>query len=92
MFFHYGDVPIEMFGDTWPAGVPVQFHIAEKDEWREAGVVEEFVSRVGEVTSAELFEYPGSAHLFTDSGLGEYDPGSAQLVITRALQFLDSKE
>ena len=90
LLYHYGDVPVERFGDAWPGGVSVQFHISEQDEWREDGVVEEFVSRVGEVATAELFEYPGSAHLFTDSSLAEYQPESASLVLGRTLAFLDT--
>ena len=92
LFYHYGDVPVEMFGDTWPGRVSVQFHISEQDEWREDGVVEEFVSRVGEVANAELFEYPGSAHLFTDSSLTEYQEEPARLVLVRTLAFLDTTE
>jgi dienelactone hydrolase len=90
LFYHYGDVPVEMFGDTWPDGVSVQFHITKQDEWRENGVIEEFVRRVGEVASADLFEYPGSAHLFTDSSLAEYDAESARLLASRTLAFLDT--
>ena len=88
LFYHYGDVAVETFGESWPVGVPVQFHIAQEDEWREEGVVEEFIRQVGANDSAELFEYPGSAHLFTDSSLAEHDVGSAQLVMTRTLDFL----
>lgn len=92
LLYHYGDVSIEMFGDSWPAGVPVQFHITEKDEWREEGVVEEFIRQVRANDSADLFEYPGSAHLFTDSSLGGYEMESARLVITRTLRFLDLED
>jgi len=92
LLYHYGDVPVEMFGDIWPDGVSVQFHISEQDEWREEGVVEEFVRRVGEVATGELFEYPGSAHLFTDSSLAEYQAESASLVVGRTLAFLDTTD
>ena len=92
LLYHYGDVPVEMFGGAWPSGVSVQFHISELDEWREDGVVEEFVSRVGEVATAELFEYPGSAHLFTDSSLAEYQVEPTSLVVSRTLTFLDRSD
>jgi dienelactone hydrolase len=87
LLYHYGDVPFNMFGESWPADVPVQLHIAQDDEWREPGVVESFIEAVA---SGELFEYPGAAHLFTDSSLPEFDPTSRSLVIERTLEFLDS--
>ena len=46
LLYHYGDVPMDAFADEWPAGVPVQFHIAADDPWREPGTVEDFVGRV----------------------------------------------
>ena len=92
LLYHYGDVPVEMFGESWPVGVPVQFHISEQDEWREDGVVEEFIGRVGEVASADLFEYPGSAHLFTDSSLVDYQAEDTSLVLSRTLAFLDTTD
>ena len=81
LLYHYGDVPMDLFGESWPTAVPVQFHISEHDKWREPGVVEGFVAAVEPVASVQLFEYPGSAHLFTDSTSDEFDPdpGSAAL-------------
>jgi dienelactone hydrolase len=89
LLYHYGDVPVEMFGESWPSGVPVQFHIAQHDEWREAGVVEDFVAGVESIAAAELFDYPGSAHLFTDSSLPEFAARAAALVMERTLLFLE---
>jgi dienelactone hydrolase len=37
---------------------------------------------------AELFLYPGSAHLFTDSSLSVYDAGATDLVLERSLALL----
>ena len=90
LLYHYGDVPMTLFGASWPAGVPVQFHISEHDAWREAGVVEGFVKAVEPVASAQLFEYPGSAHLFTDDTSTEFDPEASRLVIERTKSYLDS--
>lgn len=88
LLYHHGDVPVTMFGASWPAGVDVQLHVAEGDEFYEPDTVNDFAARVQEVARSEVYTYPGSAHLFTDSGLPEFDPESAALVIRRSLEFL----
>ena len=73
----------------WPDGVPVQIHGREGDEFFEEDnpAAREIVeSRAG---PAELFVYPGDAHLFTDRSLPAYDAEAAALVIQRSLAFLD---
>lgn len=89
LLYHHGDVPIDTFGDTWPEGVDVQIHVAEGDEFYEADVVADFVERAGKEARAELFVYPVSGHLFTDSSLSDHDTDSAALVMERTLQLLD---
>ena len=37
---------------------------------------------------AELYLYPGSAHLFTDAPLADYDESAASLVLERSKEFL----
>jgi dienelactone hydrolase len=44
---------------------------------------------VKEVEDAELFLYPGSGHLFSDSSVDEYDENAAGLLKQRSLAFLD---
>jgi dienelactone hydrolase len=88
LLYHHGDVPMTVFGETWPEGVDVQIHINEHDEFLEEEVVEEFISLAGKAARAELFLYPGSAHLFTDSSLPDYEPESTELVVERTLEFL----
>ena len=78
------------FGDSWPESVPLQFHISEHDRWRDAGAIEAFVEAVEPVASAQLFEYPGSAHLFTDSTSEDFDPVSTRQAIERTVMFLDA--
>ena len=85
LLFHGGE-PVEAFGAPWPAGVPLQVHVSEGDEWVERDVVERLCA---EVPDAELFVYPGAAHLFLDDSFSEYDAESAELVLSRALAFLD---
>src|SRR3954452_117845 len=64
----------DAFG-PWPAGVPVQIHGASGDEFfqEDLPAAEELV-RVAGPELAELFVYPGDAHLFTDRSLPSYDP------------------
>lgn len=87
LIFH-GDVPFSTFGEAWPAGVDLQVHTNDNDPWCELGIVEDLVENVGEQANAELFLYPGSTHLFTDSSLPVYHAASAELVMQRTLEFL----
>ena len=90
LLYHHGDVPITTFGTGWPSGVDVQLHINEHDEWAELDIVREFVAQANAGAHAELFLYPGSTHLFTDSSLPDHRPESAALAIQRTLDFLES--
>jgi dienelactone hydrolase len=85
LLYHGGDIPPSEFETPWPAQVGLQVHVSEDDPWfnREGG--EQLVSEAG----GELFLYPGSAHLFTDSSWTEYDQASADLVLERTLAFLE---
>jgi dienelactone hydrolase len=86
LLYHGGDIPPAEFEVPWPDGAGLQIHVSEGDKWfnREGG---EQVVR--EVPGAELFRYPGSGHLFTDSSWEEYDAASTALVLERTLAFLD---
>jgi len=83
---YHGGIPTASFGSEWPEPVPLQVHITEGDEWVELDEVEQLV---GEAAHAELFIYPGSAHLVADSTLPSYDEEIAELIIARTIQFLD---
>lgn len=76
----------------WPASVPVQVHGMERDEFfgleGDLDAARGIVEAVGPDV-AELFVYPGDAHLFTDSSLPSYDAAAAALVVERSLAFLD---
>jgi len=88
----YSCIPItgEWAFGPWPDGVPVQIHGKEGDEFFEEDLpaARELVEIVGP-DLAELFVYPGDAHLFTDRSLPAYDPEAADLVLQRSLAFLD---
>ena len=84
LLYHAGDVPAADFGAPWPAGAGLQIDVAEEDPYfnREGG------DALAAEAGGELFLYPGSGHLFTDSSWKEYDPASTDVVIERSLEFL----
>lgn len=87
-----GAVPVSALGDgsRWPAGVPAQTHSTVSDPWREQ---EELDQAVRDVEAGggtiEVFDYPGSGHLFNDPTLpDEYDPIATETFWGRALPFV----
>jgi dienelactone hydrolase len=81
-------VPAAEFG-TWPAGVPVQIHGMDADESFVAeGDLDAARDLVQTTGDADLFLYPGEAHLFADSSLPDYDEAAAALLLGRVLGFL----
>jgi dienelactone hydrolase len=87
-----GAIPASALGDgvRWPAGVPAQTHSTLADPWREK---EELDQAVRDIEAAggtiEVFDYPGSGHLFTDPTLpAEYDPVITETFWSRALPFV----
>lgn len=87
LLFH-GCVAPDALGGTWPAAVPFQFHSMDADEWTEEdrAVAQALVAQI---PGAELFLYAGSAHLFADPSLADYDEEAALLLRQRTLVFLD---
>lgn len=82
-------LPPDEFAPGWPEGVPVQVHGMEADpSFADEGDLDAARALVASAPSAELFLYPGNAHLFTDRSLPDYDPEAAALVLTRVLDFL----
>ena len=84
----YSCLPVSEFGAAWPAGVPVQVHGKEADEF----FLEDIDAARALVESsdqAELFLYPGEEHLFADSSLQAFDPAVAALLTERVLAFLE---
>jgi dienelactone hydrolase len=79
--------PASEFGDSWPAGVPLQIHMMEDDEWatEDLPAARELVETNDR---AELFLYPGDRHLFADNSLPDYDESAATLLERRVLAFL----
>ena len=79
-------LPASEFGE-WPAGVPLQIHMMEDDEWvdEDLPAARELVAVVD---GAELFLYPGDRHLFADGSLPDYDESAATLLRQRVHAFL----
>lgn len=82
-------LPVGEFGEAWPAGVPVQVHGKEGDEFfdEDLPAARELAASTAD---AELFVYPGDQHLFADSSLDAYDPDAAALLMERVQAFLAS--
>lgn len=75
---------------AWPAGVPVQVHGMDGDEFFAGeGDIDAARELVSLVPDAELFTYPGDRHLFEDSSLPQFDPEATTLLTTRLVAFLD---
>ena len=87
--FIYACLPPSEFG-AWPAGVPVQVHAMEGDEWF-AEDLESAQELVAEAEDAALYLYPGDRHLFADPSVSDFDPDAAALLTRRVLAFLGER-
>jgi dienelactone hydrolase len=85
LLYHAGDNPPSVFETPWPTQAALQVHVSEDDPWYDRDGGGQLIAETG----GELFLYPGSAHLFTDSSWQEYDEVSTDLVVERTLAFLD---
>ncbi len=86
---YHACLPVSEFGETWPAGVPVQIHGAEDDPYfAHEGDLAAARALVEATPEAELFLYSGSAHLFADDSLASHNQESANLLMERTLEFL----
>ena len=83
-------LPVSEFSEAWPAGVPVQIHSTEADpEFVDSGDIDAARALVNEADDAELFLYPGDAHLFVDSSLPSFQADSAAVLTGYVLRFLE---
>jgi dienelactone hydrolase len=82
----HSGLPLGVFADAWPDGVPLQLHVMADDPW---GDVDEVRDLAGAVPGAELHLYPGDAHLFADASLPAHEPAAAALLLERVVAFLD---
>jgi len=82
-------VPPEEFG-SWPAGVPLQIHIMDRDPLASPPETDlETARRLdAELDEASFFAYPGEQHLFADESLPSYDAQAARAAEERVLELL----
>ncbi|MET1059043.1 MAG: dienelactone hydrolase family protein [Nocardioides sp.] len=84
-------VPATAFGERWPAGVPVQVHGLDADEFFVGdGDIDHARAIVAEADRGELFLYPGDGHLFADPASPSHDADAAALLLKRVVAFLDT--
>jgi dienelactone hydrolase len=83
LLYHGGTDP-KWFAKPWPQGLPLQIHFAEDDPWIERDEVDALVA----ASEAEVFIYPGAAHLFADPSSVDFDPEEAELLMERSRAFL----
>ena len=81
-------------GVTWPSAVPAQLHATVGDPRRVQAWIDTVVAAVERAgATAEVFDYPGSGHLFADaSKADEYQPAEADLMWSRVTGFLARSE
>jgi dienelactone hydrolase len=86
--------PLEWFGEdaAWPAGVDSQSHQTVDDPFRDPVDDEATADVAAAGGSLEIFDYPGTGHLFTDPTLpDEYDAEATELLWSRVLPFVASR-
>ncbi|UJW84178.1 dienelactone hydrolase family protein [Devosia sp. SL43] len=87
--FLHGAITVSEFSPHWPVQVPVQIHAMDGDpEFVDSGDIDAARAIVAEAEDGEMFLYPGTGHLFTDTSLADYDADAAALVMQRVLAFL----
>ena len=84
--FYHGCVPPAEFG-AWPAGLPAEIHMMEKDKWLEEDL-DAAIALAKDVPNVKLWLYPGAGHLFADTSSTDYDEAAAALLEERTLAFL----
>ena len=84
-------IPLGYFGDTWPAGVPLQVHGMDADPiFVDEGDIEAAEELVEAADDAELLLYPGDAHLLVAVNPAQDDPVVRE-VTDAVLEFLSMR-
>ena len=78
-------LPVDHFAPRWPENVALEIHLKSADPWGEEDLPVAW-TLAGEV--AELYEYPGDQHLFTEHGHPGFDAAATELVLARTLETL----
>jgi dienelactone hydrolase len=86
-FLMHGALPLEALGAAaWPEGVAVELHFMQDDSLVDRAAVTDLEQRIPKAL-LHVERYPGSAHLFADPGLPEYDAAAADKMLSRARAF-----
>lgn len=87
-----GAIPVSLMGEQWPVGVPAQTHSMLGDPWREQAEIDQTLRDIEAARShIDVFDYPGSGHLFSDPTLPEeYDAEATRIMWGRVLPFVAS--
>lgn len=85
-----GAMDPSVLGTSWPARVDGQVHTTVDDPWREQEGIDGVRTAAEAVGGhVEVFDYPGSGHLFADSSKSdEFQPAEAEVMWSRVLEFL----
>jgi dienelactone hydrolase len=79
-------LPVDRFASGWPAGVALELHLKSEDPWSQDDDLP--VARELGGVVAELYEYTGPEHLFTEYGHPDFDAQATELVLARMLDTL----
>ena len=83
-------LPLGTYGDTWPAGVPVQIHGMDADPYfAEEGDLDAAENLAASSPDADLVLYMGASHLFADISQPDYDMDAAFAFTRMVLRLLD---
>jgi dienelactone hydrolase len=81
----HGAVPLALLGGApWPPALPVQVHVSEADPEVDRSALDDFERQ----PAAQVFKYPGTAHLFIDPADADYDDVNAKLLSARVREAL----
>lgn len=84
--------PVDAFADRWPDAVAVQVHGMDGDEFfageGDLDNARDLIAHAAATADAELFTYPGAAHLFVDDSTDGHDRAATDLVVERMLALL----
>lgn len=81
-----GALPVDAFGEEWPASVPVEIHLGESDPWAQEDL--DAARELAEVSGGRLHLHRTERHLFVDSSHADHDPRLADAVVDAVERFL----
>lgn len=85
-----GTLPLSMLGaSSWPTDTPAQIHYTAQDPFRQQAWIDDVADSIRASGSVvDVFDYPGSGHLFTDASLREeFQAADAEQLWKRVLAF-----